>query len=93
MGGFEISLQFNREGTWLLEQYSSANRGRKIAVFCEFGVELKEHRWLAAPVVSKRISDGLLVFTPDASREEAEEIVRGLNNVAKKMHGNWMHDE
>ena len=46
-----------------------------------------------APAVSKRISDGLFVFTPDASREEADEIVMGLNNVAKKMHGNWMHEQ
>jgi preprotein translocase subunit SecD len=93
MGGFEISVQFNREGTWLLEQYTAANRGRKIAVLCQFGKDLKEHRWLAAPAVSKRISDGLFVFTPDASREEAEEIVLGLNNVANQMHGKWMHDQ
>ena len=93
MGGFEISVQFDREGTWLLEQYTTANRGRKIAVLCQFGPELKERRWLAAPAISKRISDGLFVFTPDATREEAEEIVLGLNNVAKKMHGKWMHDQ
>lgn len=93
MGGFAISIQFNREGQWLLEQYTTANRGRKIAVFCQWGAELKEHRWLAAPAVSKRISDGLFIFTPDASREEADEIALGLNNVAKKMHGNWLHDE
>ncbi len=93
MGGFAISIQFNREGQWLLEQYTTANRGRKIAVFCQWGTDLKEHRWLAAPAVSKRISDGLFIFTPDASREEADEIVLGLNNVAKKMHGNWLHDE
>jgi preprotein translocase subunit SecD len=93
MGGFEISVQFDRQGMWLLEQYTSANRGRKIAVLCQFGKDLKEHRWLAAPVISKHISDGLFVFTPDASREEAEEIVLGLNNVAKEMHGKWMHDQ
>jgi len=93
VGGFAISIQFNREGKWLLEQYTAANHGRKIAVYCQFGKDLAQHRWLAAPVISKRISDGLLVFTPDASREEAEEIVLGLNNVAKKMHGNWIHEQ
>ena len=40
--------------------------------------------WLAAPMTNKRISDGVLVFTPDASREEADRIVLGLNNVAKE---------
>jgi hypothetical protein len=27
----------------------------------------------------------VLTFTPDASREETEQIVLGLNNVAKKV--------
>jgi hypothetical protein len=27
------------------------------------------------------LADGVFVFTPDASREEAERIVRGLNNA------------
>jgi preprotein translocase subunit SecD len=94
MGGFAISIQFNREGTWLLEQYTSGNNGRKIAVLSQFGKDLAQHRWLAAPVITKRISNGLFVFTPDASREEAEEIVLGLNNVVKKLRGNWLlHDQ
>jgi len=93
MGGFAISIQLNREGTWLLEQYTAANIGRKIGVFAQFGKDLAQHRWLAAPVISKRIGNGLFVFTPDTSREEAEEIVLGLNNVSKKMRGNWMHEQ
>jgi hypothetical protein len=28
----------------------------------------------------------MLVFTPDASREEAERIVHGLNNVAAQLN-------
>jgi preprotein translocase subunit SecD len=79
-GGFAIQVQFDRQGTWLLEQYSAVNRGRHIAIFSQFG----EARWLAAPVITKRIPNGLLTFTPDATREEAERIVRGLNNVGKK---------
>ena len=79
MGGFAIFIQFDRQGTWLLEQYSTANKGRHVAIESEFG----EARWLAAPVMNKRISDGTLVFTPDATHAEAERIVRGLNNVAK----------
>jgi preprotein translocase subunit SecD len=80
LGSFQIMIQFDRRGTWLLEQYTTAHRGRRIAVFSQFG----EVRWLAAPMMNKRISDGVLVFTPDASREEAERIVLGLNNVAKE---------
>jgi preprotein translocase subunit SecD len=86
MGSFQIMIQYDRRGTWLLEQYSTANRGRRIALFSQFG----QVRWLAAPVLQKRIGDGLLVFTPDATREESERIVRGLSNVAKTMQkDNW----
>ena len=47
--------------------------------------DLAENRWLAAPVIPSRIGNGVLTFTPDASREEADQIVLGLNNVAKKV--------
>src|SRR5258706_16126352 len=30
MGGFSIFIQFDRRGTWLLEQYSTANRRRPV---------------------------------------------------------------
>ena len=79
--GFAIQIQFDRQGTWLLEQYSTANKGRQIAIFSQFG----EARWLAAPVISQRITNGLFTFTPDATREEAERIVLGLNNVAREI--------
>src|SRR5687767_10143118 len=79
LGGFQIMLQFDRRGTWLLEQYSTAHKGRRVGILAQFG----ELRWIAAPILQQRISDGLLVFTPDATREEAERIVRGLKNVAK----------
>ena len=41
-------------------------------------------RWLGAPRVTHRIKDGVLIFTPDTDREEAEQIVLGLNNLAEK---------
>jgi hypothetical protein len=31
------------------------------------------------------ISDGIIEFTPDASRAEADRIVRGLNNLVAKV--------
>jgi preprotein translocase subunit SecD len=84
VGGFALRIQFDHAGTAMLEQYTVANRGRKIAVLSQFGEELKNLRWLAAPFISRRITDGVLLFTPDATREEAEEIALGLNNVVKK---------
>jgi hypothetical protein len=81
LGGFQIMIQFDRRGTWLLEQYSTAAKGNRVAIFSQFG----EARWLGAPVMSQRITDGTLVFTPDATRPEAQRIVRGLNSVAKEL--------
>src|SRR5436190_19328842 len=81
LGGFQIMVQLNQEGKWLLEQYSLASRDRRAAIFSNFG----ESRWLAAPKLSHRISDGVLVFTPDCTHEEADRIVRGLNNVVKEI--------
>ena len=89
VGGFALSIQFDREGSWLLEQYTAANKGRHTAVFSQFDnpneEKLNTGRWLAAPLIQNHISDGLLVFTPDANRQEAEQIALGLNNVARKV--------
>jgi preprotein translocase subunit SecD len=76
-----IQVQLDRSGTWLLEQYTTAYRGRRMVIFSQFGEQPNQARWLAAPLIKQRIGDGFLVFTPDASREEAERIVRGLNNL------------
>ncbi len=84
MGGFQIMIQFDRQGTWLLEQYSTMAKDKHVAIFSQFG----QARWLAAPVFSRRIADGLLVFTPDATHEEAERIVRGLSALAKEVKKN-----
>jgi preprotein translocase subunit SecD len=88
-GGFALSLQFDRRGAWLLEQYSGANLGKHFVIFSQFAIppeaKLNQGRWLAAPRIDKRITDGVLNFTPDATREEAEQIVLGLNNVAKQL--------
>jgi hypothetical protein len=81
LGGFQLLVQFDRRGTWLLDQYSTVNKGKRVAIYSEFG----QSRWLAAPVLANRITDGTLVFTPDATREEAERIVRGLLQVAKQV--------
>jgi len=81
LGGFSIAVQFNKQGTFLLEMHTTANKGKHLAISAEFG----EMRWLAAPLINQRIGDGRLVFTPDATRAEAERIVRGLNRVAEQV--------
>ncbi len=89
VGGFALSLQLNRQGSWLLEQFTGANRGKHFAVFSQWvsppEEKLNAGRWLAAPKIAKHITDGLVVFTPDATREEAEQIALGLNNLARKL--------
>jgi hypothetical protein len=89
VGGFALQLQFDQKGSWLLEETSVAMHGRHLAIFSQFVNPGEEHmntgRWLAAPLFSARITDGLLVFTPDASRAETEQIALGLNNVARKL--------
>jgi len=85
MGGYALRIKFDHTGLALLEDYTVSHNGRRIAVFSQFGDKLSEARWLAAPLITRRISDGVLTFTPDASREECEDIALGLNNVAKEV--------
>ena len=80
-----MRVQFDRHGTLVLDSVTASNRGRRIGIFTQYGIAKLEHsRWLAAPYGSP-ITDGMLLFTPAATREESEEIVAGLNNVAKKI--------
>lgn len=79
-----VEVRFDENGTWILEQYSSSNPGQHFVIYGQWGKKLKEGRWIAAPVVAHRIKDGILSFTPDMSKDEADEFVKGLNNVAKQ---------
>ena len=82
LGSFAVEVHFDQHGTFVLDNITTANKGRHFAIFGQFGAA----RWLAAPVITRRIPNGTIVFTPDASREEAERLVRGLNSVAKALH-------
>lgn len=88
LGGFDLLIQLNRQGTWLLQDYSASYIGKRYVVFSQFGEKGKETRWLAAPQFNRLLTEGILQFTPDCSREEAEEIAKGLNNLAKKNESN-----
>jgi preprotein translocase subunit SecD len=88
LGGFALDIQFDRQGSWLLEQYTASIRGKHIGIFSQFvnpsEDKLNSGRWIAAPLISNHITDGHLLFTPDATRQEAEQIALGLNNVAAR---------
>ncbi len=89
LGGFKMRIQFNRQGSWLLEQYTLSSKGKRLAVFAQ----LDTVRWLAAPIITKSVSDGVLTFTPDATREEAEKLAVGLNKTVKKLRGHNTFNE
>lgn len=81
--GFVMSVKFNEQGQWLLEQYTTANARRRIAIRTQFRQTTNVFdRWLAAPRFTRGITNGILTFTPDASQDEADTIVEGWNNVA-----------
>ncbi|HUZ07335.1 MAG TPA: hypothetical protein VMV89_07585 [Candidatus Paceibacterota bacterium] len=84
-GGFAIEIRFDEMSAVTLEQYTAANPGSHLAIYAEWGGKPVTGRWLAAPLITHRIGNGILSFTPDASREEADELVLGLNNVAKQI--------
>ena len=85
-GGFALEFKFDENGTWLLEQYSAANPGRHFVIFGQWSEKPTDGRWLAAPLITHRIAGGMLVFTPDCSREEADKLVTGVNAAAKEIH-------
>lgn len=80
-GGFAIKLTFNDRGAFRLDNLTTSFKGQRLAIYAQWD----EVRWLAAPRISRRIANGVFIFTPDASREEAERIVNGLNNVITKV--------
>jgi len=68
MGGFALEFKFDENGTWLLEQYSAANPGAHFVIFGQWGKKNSDGRWLADPVIGRRISNGTLVFHAPTAR-------------------------
>jgi preprotein translocase subunit SecD len=83
-GGFGLELKFDETGSWTLEQYSAAYGGKHFAIFGQWSDDVKDGRWLAAPLITGRNATGTLTFTPDMSHEEAAKLVAALNRAAKK---------
>ena len=85
LGTFAVQILLTSHGTLLLDMNSSSNKGRHMAMLTQFKDKpLTKSHWIAAPLIKDRIANGALIFTPDMTREEAERMVNGLNNVAKK---------
>lgn len=85
-GGFSLRVKFDETGSWMIEQATAGNPGKHLVIFAQWGNTLTEGRWLAAPVITRRIADGVITFTPDASREETLKLVEGLNHTAKLLN-------
>ena len=81
-GGYSVQVDFNQHGTLILDMVTGANKGKRIAVFSQ----CDKARWVGAPMIMRRNANGMLVFTPDCSREQADRLVRGLNNLVRKIH-------
>ena len=83
--GSAVAVQFDQSGSLTLEQYSSALVGKHFAIFGQWGDKASKGRWLAAPLITRRIANGVLSFNGDFdSTNEINRLVLGLNNVAKK---------
>lgn len=87
LGGFGIRVELTSHGRMTLEAASVTRAGLRLVVFGQWTINDKETvvRWLAAPAMRRALRDGVIFFTPDCSRDEAERFVRGLNNVAIKL--------
>ena len=83
VGGFRVRLEFDRRGSGLLRNASHQFRDRHIAIQAAF----PETLWLGAPKMERAIDDGVFLFTPHLTREEARRLVDGLNALAEKLHG------
>lgn len=80
-GGHSLRITFNRMGRRLLENYTATGIGRRLVLQTQFD---EEARWLGAPRITRRISDGILLFAPDATPEELDRLVRGVTKWVKK---------
>ena len=83
-GGFAVEVKFDESGSLTLEQYTSTYAGKHFVLFGQWGDKVKDGRWLATPVISHRIANGVLSFSPDASLEETRKLVDSLNRTAKR---------
>jgi hypothetical protein len=85
-GGYAVLVRFDESGGWALEQATSRYPGKHLVIFGQWGEKVSEGRFLAAPLITRRNATAEISFTPDASREEMQEFVDGLNNLSRLLH-------
>jgi hypothetical protein len=94
-GGYSLRLKFNDHGRLVVDSFTASNRGRRVGVHVRYGVRKEtevplKQKWLAAPRISRNLIDGVIVFTPDTTREELDVIVQGLVNAAEENQRPWV---
>jgi preprotein translocase subunit SecD len=72
IGSAQISLKFNGDASKLLEEITTNNIGKEMAIFLDGNI-------LSAPVIQSEIFSGEAQITGDFSPEEARELVQNLN--------------
>ncbi len=86
-GGYLVQFQFDSVGTKLLEAHSAAANGRHFAVAVDIDGET---RWIAILLIRRRLSEGVLSFSPAASREDMDRLVRDLNKEIDRKRKQWL---
>jgi hypothetical protein len=88
-GGFMIQVELTQpHGRQALEMGTVSSLGRHLLIFGQWTTETDtkpEERWLGAPVVRNVLRTGMIVFSADMDREEADRFVEGINRVAVKL--------
>jgi hypothetical protein len=87
-GGYALQVDFDDHGKLVLDSLTASAKSRHLLIFTQFGVgKTVQDRWLAAPLITQRLREGQIIFTPNATREEALDIAQGLNNNVEKRTG------
>ena len=76
-GGKAIFLRFDPTGTVALDEMTTRNRGRYVAV-------LINNHPVSAWLVDQRIINGQFLVEGDLTDEEAKKVVDDLNKLSKK---------
>ncbi len=88
-GSYQMQVRFNSIGSKLLEGYSASAAGRHLLIMTDVDGEA---RWIGAPLIRRRIADGVISFAPTVSRDIIERLVFGLNDAIRKKRKRWLED-
>jgi len=95
-GGYAMQLRFDDHGRYQLDAFTGSHRRQHLVIFARYGlrkekdeVPLKE-AWLAAPLITRQVNDGILTFTPNATKVELYSILDGLRNAIEVNQKPWV---